>query len=81
MFAGKLTADKILLNIHYPYEINNGKWLLYLISTKVTVNAGVPAGECSSEYTNPLRYTAAPPDVKLGRRRRDVKEVICRITT
>ena len=66
--AGKQIANGINLIVNYPQEINNGKWLLYLVSTSVTVGGGRVAGKCSENYTNVLQIKPPSPEVRASRR-------------
>jgi len=55
--SGSRTARGLSLNVAYPVELYNGKWLLYLLSTSV-IRAGTSelrVGKCDATYTNYLK--------------------------
>jgi len=56
VLAGFQVADGVKLNIRFPIEIINGKWLLYLVSTSVKTGGSLIVGECADIYANPLQY-------------------------
>ncbi|CAK8677907.1 unnamed protein product [Clavelina lepadiformis] len=51
---GYKAATGVILNVNIPYEIKNGKWLLYPEHTKVHAGAERKAGNCSQDLVNPL---------------------------
>nr|XP_039248574.1 integrin alpha-6-like [Styela clava] len=67
---GSQPASGIVVNIDFPMEINNGKWLLYLVASDVIAGSPVPAGTCSGNYVNVLQLDPrlqAPANIRSKR--------------
>ena len=67
--TGIRMANGIKLNVKLPTEIQNGKWLLYPVSTSVLGGGKQVTGECNDTLINPLSYRL--PDVA-SRTKREV---------
>jgi len=62
-------AEGIQLEVDYPFEINNGKWLLYLVSSRVSGGGGRVAGKCTQDHTNVRQFKLPSPAAKASARR------------
>uniref|UniRef100_F6XNC0 Uncharacterized protein n=1 Tax=Ciona intestinalis TaxID=7719 RepID=F6XNC0_CIOIN len=53
---GLQLANGVRLIVDFPIEINNGKWLMYLVSAHVRSGGLQIVGECEQQYQNTLHF-------------------------
>merc|ERR1712050_349813 len=71
---GKRPAADVSLMVDFPFEIYNGKWLLYLFSASPT-RGQLPVGQCETknDYINPLEMSLKTADFNRIRSKRELR--------